>query len=347
MTRRYGLQAAMKRAYAWATFGVIFVIIALYGGFLADQLYYASSHGVSSFSQASYPWQGALVMILLTALVSPLLGGLFGAITTRGIIRRVQQLGEAATQIAAGDYALRVSVSGHDEIGQLEDQFNCMAQQLGESMASREALAKENARFAERARIARELHDAISQDLFSLRMLTDGLRQALPTDSHLQPRITTVEQIARRMLREMRALLLELRPAPLEQLGLVAALQELAALYRDRCDVMVATTIVANPLAADIEHVLLRISQEALSNAVRYAEATVIRLTLELQEEKVVLTIEDDGKGFSNSESELRHGLGLSLMRERVHELGGSFELNTAPGQGVHIRISLPQEGRK
>jgi len=344
MLGRYGLQAAMKRSYAWTTLGVVFVVVALYGGFLTDQLYYASSHGVSGFHQANYFWEGALLMILLSASATPLLGGLFGAITTGGIIRRVQQLGEAAAQIASGDYSLRVSSSEHDEIGQLEDQFNHMAQQLAESMAHREVLAKENARLAERARIARELHDAISQDLFSLRMLTDGLQQALPADSCLQPRITTVEQTARRMLREMRALLLELRPVPLEQLGLVAALQELAALYRDRFDVTVTTAIMAIPLAAHIEHALLRISQEALSNAVRHAEATAISLMLELQEDKVMFIIGDNGRGFSGSEGKPHYGLGLSLMQERIHELGGRFEMETAPGQGVHIRISLPQE---
>ena len=337
----------MKRSYVWATIGVVFIIIALYGGFLADQLYYASSQGMDYLHQtqfASYPWQGALVMIMLTVLAAPLLGGLFGVITTRGIVQRVQQLVEAATHIAAGDYALRVSISGNDEIGQLEDQFNRMAGRLAESMASREALAKENARLGERARIARELHDAISQDLFSLRMLTDGLHQALPTDSRLQPRVAAVEQTTKRMIREMRALLLELRPTQLERLGLVAALQELASLYRDRCDVTVTTAIAAIPLAARIEHALLRISQEALSNAVRHAEATAISVSLELQEEKIAFTIADNGKGFSRDEGEPHHGLGLDLMRERAHELGGSFELNTAPGQGVRIHICLPQE---
>ena len=345
MSRRYGLAASMKISYAWATIAVVFFIIALYGGFLADQLYYASSQGNTVLSQVvSYPWQGALVMSILIVLTAPLLGGLFGSITTRRIIQRVQQLVEVTTHIAAGDYTLRVSISGNDEIGQLEDQFNRMAGQLAENMASREALAKENACLGERARISRELHDAISQDLFSLRMLTDGLRQALPTDSRLQPRVAAVEQTTKRMIREMRALLLELRPTPLEQQGLVTALQALAALYRDRCDVTVTTTIEEISLAARIEHALLRISQEALSNAVRHGEATVIRVSLELQKEEVALTIADNGKGFSRDEGEPHHGLGLDLMQERAHELGGSFELKTAPGHGVRIHVCLPQE---
>ena len=345
--RRYGLAASMKHSYAWATIGVVFIIIALYSGFLADQLYYTSSQGRDYLHQtqfASYPWQGALVMIVLTVVAAPLLGGLFGIITTRGIVERVQQLVAAAVHIAAGNYALRVSISGNDEIGQLEAQFNRMAGQLAESMASREALAKENARLGERARIARELHDAISQDLFSLRMLMDGLCQALPDDSYLQPRITTVEQTTRRMIREMRALLLELRPTQLEQLDLAAALQELAALYRDRCDVTVTAAIVTIPLSARIEHTLLRMAQEALSNAVRHAGATAISVSLELHEEKIVFTVADNGKGFCNDEGKPHYGLGLDLMRERAHELGGSFDLRTAPGQGTRIHICLPQE---
>jgi CubicO group peptidase (beta-lactamase class C family) len=96
--------------------------------------------------------------------------------TTRGLVERVRNLATATTRFADRTYTQRVSVSRNDEIGLLEHQFQCMAEQLAESIAQREKLAEQNARLAERARISRELHDAISQDLFSLRMATGGLQ---------------------------------------------------------------------------------------------------------------------------------------------------------------------------
>lgn len=185
---------------------------------------------------------------------------------------------------------------------------------------------------------------AISQDLFSLRMLTDGLQMLLPADSDLQSPIAAVEQTTTNMIREMRALLLELRPIQLDQLGLVAALEELAATYRARLEMTVITTVVSVPLAAKVEHTLLRVAQEALANAVRHAGATEIAVSLAPQEDSIVLTITDNGKGLSADGSGSRHGLGLRVMQERIQELHGSFVLETAPGQGTCITVCVPRE---
>ncbi len=292
----------------------------------------------------SYPLQGALVIFLLLLLLAPLVGSRFGMMTTHGLIGRVHNLVLATTRVANGDYTRLVEVSRPDEIGQLEQQFNRMAQQLAESIAQRQALAAQNARLAERARISRELHDAISQDLFSLRMLTDGLHMALPEDSRLQPHIATLEHTTTNMTREMRALLLEMRPARLEHLGLSAAIEDLAATYRERLGITVITTLSATPLNPRIEHTLLRIAQEALSNAVRHASATVITLSLVPREDMVILLVEDNGKGFSPLEYSSQHGLGLQLMQERVRELRGSFVLESIPGRGTRISVCLQQE---
>jgi DNA-binding NarL/FixJ family response regulator len=127
-------------------------------------------------------------------------------------------------------------------------------------------LAEQNARLAERARISRELHDAISQDLFSLRMATGGLQTALAPCSQaleLQPYIETLQEATTRMIREMRALLLELRPGQLEQLGLAAALEELAMAYRTRLSITVTTSFTPVQLDAKAEHALLRIAKES------------------------------------------------------------------------------------
>lgn len=288
------------------------------------------------------PLVSALILLLITAPI----GGLFGAVSTRGLVRRIHRLATATTRFTDGDYAQRVHIAGKDEVGQLEAQFNRMAEQLIESTNRRQELAEQNARLGERDRISRELHDAVSQDLFSLHMLAGGLQAAFPQDSPLYPQIMMLKQTTQTMIYEMRALLLGLRPAQLEHLGLPAALEDLATAYRSRLEIEVTTTIQSVALPSRVEHAILRIAQEALSNAARHAEATMIILALEPKGTEVYLTITDNGKGFAleSGSEQSYYGLGLRTMHERVQELHGSFELKSAPGQGTSISIRIPRE---
>jgi NarL family two-component system sensor histidine kinase LiaS len=288
------------------------------------------------------PLVSALILLVITVPI----GGLFGAISTRSLVRRIHRLATATTRFTDGDYAQRVPVAGKDEVGQLEAQFNRMAEQLIESINRRQELAEQNARLGERDRISRELHDAVSQELFSLHMLAGGLQTALPPDSPLSPQIRMLKQTTQTMIFEMRALLLELRPAQLEHLGLPSALEDLATAYRSRLAIEVVTTVQSVALPSSVEHAILRIAQEALSNAARHAEASVITLSLEAQEKTVTLIITDNGKGFALEDGgeQSYHSLGLRTMHERVQELHGSFKLTSVPGQGTSISICLPRE---
>ncbi len=280
----------------------------------------------------------------LLLLATPV-GLFFGWLTTRSLVRRVQQLALATTQFASGDYSQRIASVDHDEIGQLARQFNQMAEQLVEHISQRQHLAEQNARLEERSRISRELHDAISQDLFSLRMLADGLQEATQTDApsaNLHQQIALLEQTSANITREMRTLLLELRPTQLEKLGLTGALKELAHAYSTRLGITVTADL--NPVTLDVkaEHALLRIAQEALANAARHAGASIISLSLEEVGDLVRLSVVDNGRGFCREQVQARHGLGLHLMQERVEELRGMFDLQTAPGQGTRIAVCLP-----
>jgi signal transduction histidine kinase len=301
-----------------------------------------SLHSFSSIT--TYPLQGALVLLILTLLLTPVVGGLFGTLTTRGLIQRVRYLIWATTQVTNGYYTQRVSVSVNDELGQLEQQFNRMAEQLAENITRRQELVEQNAKLAERTRISRELHDAISQDLFSLRMLTTGLHMALPATSDLQPRIAAVEQTVISMIHEMQALLLELRPIQLDQFGLAKALEKLAATYSARLAINVKATITAIQLTTKVEHTLLRIAQEALTNAVRHADATEIRVSLIPQEDQVVLTITDNGKGLPEGGSDKKYGFGLQSMQERIQEIKGDFKVETSQNHGTQVIVCVPQE---
>ena len=280
-----------------------------------------------------------LVVGLLVLAGAVPVGLVFGLLSTRRVIGRLRRLAATTVAVAEGDYQQRLPASGGDEVAQLEANLNRMAQRLAAAIATQRQLASAR----ERARIARELHDAISQDLFSLRLLAGGLRKALPTGSPLHPQVATMEHTATQAMHEMQALLLELRPVVLADAGLIPALEELCQAYQERLGVTVDADLEPVELAPAAEHAVLRVVQEALVNAVKRAQPTRVALRLHHQDGQVAVTVVDDGGGFEVARAGERHGLGVGLMRERVAELGGTFQLNSRPGQGTSIRVLLPR----
>jgi signal transduction histidine kinase len=268
-------------------------------------------------------------------------GLVFGLLSTRRLVGRLRRLAATTVAVADGDYRHRLPVSGGDEVGQLEGNFNRMAERLDGTMASERQLAEAG----ERARIARELHDAISQNLFSLRLLAAGVGKALPAGSPLGPEVAAMEQTATATMHEMQALLLELRPVALEDAGLIPALEELCRAYRERLGVAIDADLEPVELAPPVEHAVLRIVQEALANAVRHARPDRVRLRLHREDGQVAVSVTDDGAGFDPAQANQRHGMGLGLMRQRAAELGGSLQLDSAPGQGTTVRVLLPKDG--
>ncbi len=182
----------------------------------AAKLPVPAGHGPSIWENLSAQL-GIGLLVLLGALP---VGAVFGLLSTRRLLGRLRHLAASTAAVAGGDYGRRVPVSGGDEVARLEAGFNQMAERLADAMATERALAGAS----ERARIARELHDSISQDLFSLRLLAGSLRRALPAGSPLYPRVEAMERTVSGTLHEMQALLLELRPVALREAGLLPAL---------------------------------------------------------------------------------------------------------------------------
>jgi signal transduction histidine kinase len=285
----------------------------------------------------------ALVLpgVVVLALLVPV-GVLFGLLSTGRLIRRVQRLAEGTATMAEGDLAARIPVSGDDEVGRLEQGFNTMAERLEAAVAAERDVAGSQARLAERTRIARELHDSVSQQLFSLNLLAGGMRRALPAGSELHRQAESMERTVDRTMREMRAMLLELRPVGLEDAGLVAALDELCLAYETRLGIRVSAAVDDVRMDPPVEHAVLRVVQEALTNAARHGGADEIELSVAEVQGHVVVAISDRGRGFDPAHVGQRHGLGLDLMRERVTELGGSVDVVSAPARGTTVRVRIP-----
>ncbi|HUC23821.1 MAG TPA: HAMP domain-containing protein [Streptosporangiaceae bacterium] len=271
---------------------------------------------------------------LLVAIVP--VGVLFGFLTSRRLVRRVRRLERAAAAVADGDYAVTLPVSGRDEVGQLEANFTSMTRQLGSALAAERQRATGDARTAERARIAREVHDAISQHLFALRMIAAGMRRADPGNQQME----AIERISEEALRDVQALLIELRSPSLDGAGLAPALQEICSAYHDRLGVTIDASLADITVPPPVEHALLRITQEACSNAVRHGNARSLDVSMTRQDGHVELAVRDTGTGFDPAAPHA--GSGLAHIRERVAELGGTVHIDSTPGQGAALTVRVP-----
>jgi two-component system, NarL family, sensor histidine kinase LiaS len=263
-------------------------------------------------------------------------GVLFLLLASRRLVRRVRRLEQATVAVADGDYTVTLPVSGRDEIGRLEANFTTMTRQLGSALAAERQRATGDARAAERARIAREIHDAISQHLFALRMIAAGMRRADPGNQQAR----AIERISEEALRDMQVLLMELRPASLDGAGLAPALQEICAAYQDRLGVTVDARLDDVSVPAPVEHALLRITQEACANAVRHGNARRLAVSMTREDGHVELAVRDAGTGFDPAAPHA--GAGLAHIRDRVAELGGTVDIDSAPGRGTALTVRVP-----
>jgi signal transduction histidine kinase len=313
-----------------------------YEELLAPQLTVPGSAGSSQDQRVVAQVSGWLLApgALILALLVPV-GAVFGLFTTRQPIRRIRRLALGTKAMAAGDLQARIPASGADEISQLEHAFNVMAERLEHAVKAERDAAGSLAQRAERTRIARELHDSISQDLFSASLVATGLRKALPPGTKLQLQAESMEVALERTRREMRAMLMELRPVALETAGLAVALAKMCRDYETQLGVSVVAQIEVPDLSPPVEHAILRVVQEALGNAVRHGRPQTIDVTVAPAGDRVTITIRDDGVGFDPGQVAERRGMGLQMMRERVEELGGVIHVESTPSKGTRVRVTM------
>ena len=213
---------------------------------------------------------------------------------------------------------------------------------ISRQMEIAEATAR--AALEERQRLARDLHDSVTQSLYSVTLLAEvARRRAQAGDA-----AATLEQIDRlgdlsqQCLREMRLLVYELRPAMVEEVGLVGALRQRLEAVEQRSGVRVQLTADDDEnIPLPMQNELFRVAEEALNNALKHAHASSLTVRLRTADGAVELDIADNGRGFDPDRAALSGGQGLSNMRERVAQLGGRFDIDTAAGQETTIRVHV------
>ncbi len=208
--------------------------------------------------------------------------------------------------------------------------------------------AEQTAALEERHRLARELHDSVSQALFSMTLHARTAQRhletvGLPADHPVAVEIDQLHGLTQAALAEMRALIFELRPGALEAEGLIAALTKQAAAVAAREQLVVDVRGLDSRIRLDptVEEHLYRIVLEALHNTVKHAEATRVDVHLEISDTALEIHVSDDGAGFDPVLDRPGH-LGLRTMRERADAIGANFGIDSAPGRGSTIIVTLP-----
>jgi NarL family two-component system sensor histidine kinase LiaS len=297
--------------------------------------------------------RNGLLAVLGAALVAVIVSGAAGSWLARQFSRRLNVLSQASAAFAAGDLERRVPLQGSDEIAQLGAQFNRMAGQIGRQMAELRQLAETNARLAEEARalaaleernrLARELHDAIKQQLFGLGLTAASAQQLLADHpAKAAARLEQMTEMTRQIQEEMDNIIRQLRPSSLNDQGLADALQSLCAAWQSQTGIPLDLSIQqARPLPLDVEHSLYRVAQEALNNVARHAQAGRVSVTLTYEETAVHLQISDDGAGFDPAR-QTSAASGLKNMAERAAEVDGRLRIESRPGQGTVITAHIP-----
>lgn len=210
-----------------------------------------------------------------------------------------------------------------------------------------EELAQQRAEAAvleERNRLARDLHDSVTQSLYSVTLYADAAQRLLSAEQFdgVAENISKLGTAAKEALGEIRSLIYELLPPILEQEGLVAALEARLEAVEGRSGLETHFNVQGHGrLPSEVEAGLYGVTQEALNNALKHAQAGRLSVSLRLDGQAVILEIADDGAGFDPQAEHVHGGLGLRGMEERVEKMGGRLEILSAPGEGTKVNVKM------
>ena len=266
----------------------------------------------------------------------------------RTLSRPLQRLTAAAQRIAAGDLDRPVGINGRDEVGQLGAAFEVMRQRLKQSRQEVEDRSRALAVLEERDRIAREMHDSLSQTLSYIRLTVGSIKERLDKGevTTVADELEEVRQAARDAYADTRQGILALRASSALEKGLLPALQEFLEHYRAQTKLEVELR-VSDSQAVDLSEAasvqVLRIIQEALANVRKHAAARSVIIEFSRSVGWVQISVLDDGRGFDPAQAgQEGQRFGLQIMRERAESVGGTLEVFSRPGAGTRLVVTLP-----
>lgn len=285
------------------------------------------------------------ISVIPFTLAAGLIGTVFGFLTARGLTSRIESLSTTADAWSRGDFSASATDTSVDELGQLSQHLNLMAEQLQNLLDKQQKMAG----IEERNRLARELHDSVKQQVFATTMQVGAARSLLPDDADAaMGHLVEAEKLSLQSQEELAMLIQELRPAPLESDSLPRALERYTNDWSRQTGVRTNLQLRGErPLPQAIEQAIFRVTQEALANVARHSAAETVNIELTYTNESVKLSVIDDGQGFNPAAVETP-GYGLNSMQERVDKLGGQLRIESVPDKGTKVLVEIPdsdQEG--
>ena len=202
-----------------------------------------------------------------------------------------------------------------------------------------------NAQETERQRLSRQIHDGPAQALSNFILQTEIAMRLMDVDaSQARDELINLKTSAMGTFQKVRNFIFELRPMMLDDLGLVPTVRRYADAFKEQTNLDINVTVTGNErrLEPYVEVMLFRAIQELLGNAARHAQATMVRILLDMGQERVRVNVDDNGKGFDSEVLQQGNNLGLRLIRERAEMLGGSFEVDTNIGKGTRVSFTVP-----
>lgn len=202
-----------------------------------------------------------------------------------------------------------------------------------------------NAQEAERQRLSRQMHDGPAQALSNFILQTEIAMRLLDIDpAQAKEELGNLKNSAMSTFQKVRNFIFELRPMMLDDLGLVPTLRKYSDAFKEQAglDVSVSVTGTERRLEPYLEVMVFRAVQELLGNAARHSQATAVKVQVDLGNELIRVSVDDNGKGFDPETLKEATNLGLKLIRERAEMLGGNFEIDSSPGSGARISFTVP-----
>ncbi|MBP2076645.1 sensor histidine kinase [Oceanobacillus polygoni] len=304
--------------------------------------------------------QGIFLFTILYALIAFIISLYTGFKDIGNILKtKLDSISLLITQFSNGNYDSSIqfpkSMDQEDEITRIAKDLNELGNKLQNQVKSLQRMADEKADFAksahkaavieERQRIARDLHDAVSQQLFALTMISEAsIKQFEKNPVLAKKQMKEVATAALQAQTEMRALLLHLRPVHLSGDTLEKGIHKLIEELKQKSSIDFKVSIKEElKLSEAIEEHVFRIVQESLSNILRHANANKVHVDIFKKSKELFVHIQDDGKGFDVvNDAEKKTSYGLKTMRERSEELGGTFVIRSIPDEGTYIDIRIP-----
>ena len=296
-----------------------------------------------------------LAISLLTAVVAIPPALLLTWLIAGPLARRLRSIAQTSQRFANGDLEARIGDRHADEVGMLAQQFDDMAGTLTQSIITLRDLAQQNSDLArqveataiqaERLRLARDLHDDIAQQLFSLSAQAAALPEQFGRDPALgAQQAHAVAALADQTLLDLRAILVDLRPSQVLQRGMAEALQELCQRWQAAHGIPVKSAIVLDGryLPSGVEDGIYRVAQESLSNVAKHAEAHAVFVSLVEGQRQITLSVTDDGHGFDPAHGASGGHFGLVSMQERARALGGTLVIERDTNEGTTVRLTVP-----